>query len=57
MFGGKAVKSQAIGPMALAAMLLLGTAAFAQQAPGGNESARIEKFKASGTQDSTLPPC
>jgi aminobenzoyl-glutamate utilization protein B len=47
MFGTKAVKSQAIGAIALAAMLLLGTVAPAQQAPGANESARIEKFKAS----------
>ena len=47
MFGGKAVKSQAIGAIALAGMLLLGTAAPAQQAPNPNDSARIEKFKAS----------
>jgi aminobenzoyl-glutamate utilization protein B len=50
MFGCKKMKSQAIGAIALAAMLLLGTAAPAQQAPGANESARIEKFKASALE-------
>ncbi|HEY7297426.1 MAG TPA: amidohydrolase [Xanthobacteraceae bacterium] len=47
MFDSRRKKFQAIGATALAAMLLLGIAAFAQQTPGANEHARVETYKAS----------